>query len=80
VGNFGQHSFEIFSLDSHQAIFVWVPEASRLFVVQNESSFIGPAGRNQGQGLAINLAAVHSRQVDQGSVTHGHRVITDVAV
>lgn len=46
VGNLGEHSFEIFSLDCHQAIFVWVPEASRLFVVQNESSFIRPAGRN----------------------------------
>ena len=75
-----QQSLEMLSLDCHQAIFVWVPEASRLFVVQNESSFIGPAGRNQGQGLTIDLAAVHSRQVDQRSVTYSHRVITYVAV
>ena len=80
VGNLGEHPFEIFPLDCHQAIFVRVPEASRLSVVQNESSFIGPARRNQGQGLTIDLAAVHSRQVDQGSVTHGHRVITYIAV
>ena len=80
VGNLGEHSFEIFALDCHQAIFVGVPEASRLFIVQNESSFIGPAGRDQGQGLSIDLAAVHSRQVDQGSVTYSHRVRTYVAV
>ena len=77
---FWQPSFEIDSLDAHQAFLIWVPERVGLPVVENKSSFIGPSRRNQGQGFPINLTAVHSRQVHQRSVGGHNLPITDAAV
>ena len=75
-----QPSFKIHSLDAHQAFCVRVPQRAGLPVVENKSSLIGPSGRDQSQGLAVNFAAVHSRQIHQRSVGGRNLFIPDAAV
>ena len=75
-----QPSLEIDALDTHQTFLVWVPQRIGLSVVENKSSLIGPSGRNQGQGFAVNFAAVHSRQVHQRSVCGRNLFAPDAAV
>ena len=77
---FRQPPFEVNALDTHQSFFVWVPQRVGLPVVENKSSLIGPSGRDQSQGLAVNFAAVHSRQIHQRSVGGRNLFIPDAAV
>lgn len=80
VGNFWEYSFEVFPLDCEEPIFVGIPQSSSLPVVQNEGGIIGPTRWNDGQCLAIDLTAVHSRQVNQWSVTYSYRFFPYAAV
>lgn len=55
--------------DSTKAFSLWVPHAFRFLVIQHKGVFIGPARRSECKDGAVNRTAVHSRQVDQWSVT-----------
>jgi len=77
---FRKPSFEINALDAHQTFCVRVPQRARLPVVKNKGSLIGPSGRNQSQGFAVNFAAVHSRQIHQRSVSGRNWFIPEAAV
>ena len=77
---FWKPSLKINALDAHQAFCVRVPQRAGLPVVENKSSLIGPSGRNQGQGFAVDFAAVHSRQIHQRSVSGRNLFIPDAAV
>lgn len=54
--------------DCPQSVFFWIPQASGFFIVEDKSVLIGPARWCQGQNLSIELAAVHSREINQRSV------------
>jgi len=75
-----QPTLEIHSLDAHQPFFVRVPERVGLPVVENKGSVIGPSRGNQGKGFPVNFTAVHSRQVNQGSVGSRDWLIANAAV
>ncbi len=64
--------FEVLPLDTYETPLIGIPEALRLLVVQNKSAFVGPARGGECQCLAVYLTAVHSRQIDEGSVTHSY--------
>ena len=77
---FGQFSFEIHALNTQKSVFIRIPQGSGFTVVKNKCPFVGPARWNQGQGAAVDFAAVHSRQVNQRSVSCRYRLISDTAV
>jgi hypothetical protein len=58
---FGEPLLEVLSLDAHKALFIRIPKASRLPVVQYKRPVIRPPRWCQSEGLAVDLAAVHSR-------------------
>ena len=80
MGDLREYFFKVFSLDCQQAIFVGIPQTSGLPVIENEGGLVGPTGWHQGQCLTIDLAAVHSRQIYQGSITYSYWLGTYRAV
>ncbi len=76
----GQTPFEKLSLDAHQTAPLGIPECAGFLVVEYERPFIGPARGRQCECLAVNFAAVHSRQVNQWSVAGHNRLSTQKGV
>jgi hypothetical protein len=72
-----QKPVQVFSTNPAQPSPYRIPEAQCLFVVQDKGPPVGPSGRSEGQGPAIQGTAVHSRQVRQGSVAHSNGVSRD---
>ncbi len=71
--NLWEPSFEIFSLNTHQPFFVRIPERSGFFVIQYKCALISPAGGDQRQLSTVYFAAVHSRQINKGSISRRNR-------
>lgn len=59
--------------DSAKAFSLRIPKAFGFLVIQHKGVFVGPAGRGEGKGVAVECAAVHSRQVNQRSVAGSDR-------
>ena len=66
--DFRQPTVEVDPLNAFQTSFIRVPESPSLPIDQNEGSLVGPSRRGDRKDLAIDFAAVHSRQVHQRSV------------
>lgn len=79
-GYLWQPALEILSLDTHESLLVWIPEGPCLPVVQDKGVPVGPPGGYERQLLTVYFAAVHSRQVDEGSVRHRNFFRTPFAV
>lgn len=54
---------------SPEAFSLRIPHTFRFLVIEYKGIVIGPSGRGESEGGTVKLAAVHSRQVDQWSVT-----------
>ena len=72
-----QPAVEIDALYAPQAVSVWIPEGFGLLVIQHECILIGPARRCQTHFLPIYRTAVHSRKINQWSVSDSNLLITN---
>jgi len=69
----GQTPFEKLSLDAHQTVPLRIPERAGFLIIEHERPLVGPSRGGQGEYLAVDFAAVHSRQVNQRSVAGDNR-------
>ena len=70
----------LYSLYPLQTFFVGIPKGTGFPIVQNEGPLKGPARKRQVQNFAVDLAAVHSRQSNQGSVTDSNGLGSDSCI
>lgn len=80
MGQSRQQFLKIPALNALEIIALGKPQAAAFLIVEDKELLIRPARRGQGQGLTFDAAAVHGRQVRQGSVGCGDGDAAHLAV